>query len=461
MAPLSALGEAAAGRIDLHGQHSHQSLLSPAAQRAGLDAFAHIDLEPVAQAAKRVRAAVDALRGLGGDAATRAREHDMLGFQVGEIDGANLGDADEDDRLAAEEERLANARAHREAAEGAGAALSGDGGVTDILGALVASLAGHPPMSAVHQRLQAAAIELTDVASELRALAEGLDDDPSRLAWLRERRQLLRQLRRKYGEALADVIDYGESARRRLAELDSYDQQAARLEAERDQAVADLALAETTVGRQRRAAGPRLASAIEEQLRTLAMPKARIDVRVGDDRAGDEVTLLLGANPGEPLLPLTKVASGGELARTMLAVRLVLGPGARDGAGSTLVFDEVDAGIGGEAALAVGAALAALARHHQVLVVTHLAQVAAFADQQLAVHKDEIDGRTVATVHRLDETERVVELTRMLSGQPDSVTGRRHAEELRLVARQSVARGRDNAADSVGRASAGTGRRPR
>ncbi|MDQ1378781.1 MAG: repair protein RecN [Acidimicrobiaceae bacterium] len=459
MSPLSALGEAAGALIDLHGQHSHQSLLSPAAQRAGLDAFAGIDLQPVLDARRRLRQAVESLRALGGDAASRAREHDMLSFQVDEVDTAKIVAADEDDHLALEEERLADARAHRDAAAAGDAALSGDGGATDALGAVIARLAGHSPLNAVDERLRAVAIELGDIATDLRSVAESLEDDPVRLAAVRDRRQLLRQLRRKYGETLADVLDYCESARQRLAELDSFDEQAARLEQERDDAARDMADAEVSLGRQRRAGAPQLASAVELHLRSLAMPKARIEVLVGDDPAGEDVTWLLSANPGEPARPLAKVASGGELARTMLAVRLVLGrsgsangtaPGAAVGAqdaadgaahsgAATLVFDEVDAGIGGEAALAVGRALADLARRHQVLVVTHLPQVAAFADQQIAVYKDEIDGRTVATVQRLDDHQRIIELSRMLSGQPDSAAARRHAKELLALAQKTVA----------------------
>ncbi|MDQ1391734.1 MAG: repair protein RecN [Acidimicrobiaceae bacterium] len=455
MSPLSALDEAAGALVDLHGQHSHQSLLSPAAQRAGLDAFAQIDPQPVANAKRARRHAVEGLNRLGGDAASRAREQDMLRFQVAEIDGTKVVAADEDDQLALEEERLADARAHRDAAAAGEAALSGDGGATDALGAVIALLAGHSPMAAVHERLRAVAIELGDIASDLCSLTESLEDDPVRLAAVRDRRQLLRQMRRKYGETLAEVLDYGESARLRLAELDSYEQQASHLEQARDQAARDLADAETSVGHQRRAAAPQLAAAIERQLRTLAMPKARLEVVVGDDRAGEDVSWLLSANPGEAARPLSKVASGGELARTMLAVRLVLGGigptdgptdgptgGATDRGAATLVFDEVDAGVGGEAALAVGRALADLARHHQVLVVTHLPQVAAFADQQIAVYKDEIDGRTVAKVQRLDETARVVELSRMLSGQPDSAAARRHAEELLALAQQGGSRPR-------------------
>jgi DNA repair protein RecN (Recombination protein N) len=160
------------------------------------------------------------------------------------------------------------------------------------------------------------------------------------------------------------------------------------------------------------------------------MPRATIEVAVGGDDPGDDVRFLLAANAGEPAAPLSKVASGGELARAMLALRLALG----DSSVGTLVFDEVDAGIGGEAALAVGRSLSALAEGAQVLVVTHLPQVAAFADAQVAVAKDEVDGRTVATARRVEGPDRVVELSRMLSGQPDSAAARDHAEELLAVA---------------------------
>jgi DNA repair protein RecN (Recombination protein N) len=188
------------------------------------------------------------------------------------------------------------------------------------------------------------------------------------------------------------------------------------------------------VGSARRTAAPGLAAAVSDALRELAMPRAEVRIEVGEEDPGDDVTLLLAANPGERALPLAKVASGGELARTMLALRLVLGG---DGVpGRTLVFDEVDAGVGGEAALAVGRALAAVGTTAQVLVVTHLPQVAAFAEAQVAVRKDEVKGRTVAGARLLDERGRVVELSRMLSGHPDSRTARGHAEELLAVARR-------------------------
>ncbi|MDQ2650213.1 MAG: DNA repair protein RecN, partial [Actinomycetota bacterium] len=183
------------------------------------------------------------------------------------------------------------------------------------------------------------------------------------------------------------------------------------------------------VAQARRTAAPALAEAVQANLTQLAMDRARVEVRVDGEGPADEVSVLLAANPGAPPLPLAKVASGGELARTMLALRLVLTAGP-----PTLVFDEVDAGIGGAAALAVGRSLAALAAQQQVFVVTHLPQVAAFADAHVQVTKESGDDSTVALVSQLDSAERVVELTRMLSGQPDSEVGQAHAEELLALA---------------------------
>ncbi|MGH9120412.1 MAG: DNA repair protein RecN, partial [Acidimicrobiales bacterium] len=213
----------------------------------------------------------------------------------------------------------------------------------------------------------------------------------------------------------------------------SHAELAAELGAARERATQEVAQAEAQVAAARRNAAAPLARAVEDGLRELAMPRARFEVEVAG-RAGEDVTFMFCANPGEPLRPLAKAASGGELSRTMLALRLALRRSGRAEPDPpwrrTMVFDEVDAGIGGEAALAVGGALAALARDHQVLVVTHLPQVAAFADHQLGVAKVVEGGRTATRVSTLDDTERILELTRMMSGGPASPAARRHAEEL-------------------------------
>ncbi|MFN2608551.1 MAG: DNA repair protein RecN [Acidimicrobiales bacterium] len=483
LATVADLGARGRALVDLHGQHASQSLLSARAQRAALDRFGAVDLGPVAAARSDLATVDAALAALGGDARARARELDLLRFQVGEIDAAGLEGADEDEHLEAEEDLLAGAEGHRAAGEAALDELTTDGGALDGLGRAIAACAGHRPLADAEDRLRAAAADLAEGAADLRAVTEAIDVDPERLAAVQDRRRLLRELRRKYGEVLSEVLAYGEQARGRVAELEGHDARVAQLEAERTAMAERVASAAAAVGRARRVAAPRLASAVEGHLRRLAMPRARVEVSVGPEDPGDDVAILLGANAGEATLPLAKVASGGELARACLALRLVLTPGAAEqdlgpgraggdqtsrrrvppgagrggaagqgvapgtagggtdpdaagnGAPAALVFDEVDAGVGGQAAGAVGRALADLAAGgYQVLVVTHLPQVAAFADHQVAVTKEEWGGRTVARAAVVSGQDRVVELSRMLSGQPASATAQGHAEELLATA---------------------------
>jgi DNA repair protein RecN (Recombination protein N) len=438
LAPASALAELAAGLVDLHGQHAHQSLLATAAQRRALDRFGAVDLGPLTAARAELAAVEAELDELGGDERSRAREIDLLRFQVGELDAAGLADPDEDDRLEVEEDALADAVAHQLAAGVGVAALTDDGGAVDSLGAAVGAVAGRAPFARHEARLRALAAELADTATDLRAAGEGIEDDPERLAALRSRRQLLQELRRKYGDTLADVMAFADAARARLAELVDHDRRAEELDRRRERASAAVDRAATVVAAARRAAAPGLAAAVAAVLADLAMPKARLEVAVGDAPPGDDVTFLLAANPGSAPAPLARVASGGELARAMLALRLVLagtaepagGPGASDGP-DTLVFDEVDAGVGGAAARAVGRALGALAsERRQVLVVTHLAQVAAVADDHVVVAKVDDGTTTTASARPVTGEERVAELARMLAGTPESDATRRAAAEL-------------------------------
>jgi DNA repair protein RecN (Recombination protein N) len=430
MATSAALAETAAALVDLHGQHAHQSLLAPAVQRSSLDAAGSISLDAIEGARFELQRLDAEAAELGGDARGRAREIDLLRFQLTELEGASVDDPDEDDQLRDQEARLADASALREAAYGLHALLSSDDGVADQLAAALASLSLEP-LEGLRAALAGLVAETTELAHDALHAAESFEDDPARLVEIGERRRTLGDLRRKYGDTLGEVIAYRDEARRRLDELESHGERAAANEAARSLVLTALADAEAAVGKTRRKAAGPLGRAVEARLRELAMPRARFEVEVGDDRAGSAVTWLLAANPGEPALPLAKVASGGELARTMLAARLVLtSAGAGWGKPRTLVFDEVDAGIGGEAAIAVGQALAALGRYHQVLVVTHLPQVAAVADQHLVVSKDVVDGRTISRLTSVDGDDRVAELSRMLSGRPDSVTAREHAAEL-------------------------------
>ena len=430
-APVGALTEAATGLLELHGQHQHRTLVVPEAQRQALDAFGAIDTGPLESARSRLAALLREADGLGGDADQRAREAEVLKFQVDEIDAAGLNDPNEDAALEAEEDRLAEASAHREAAAVALGALEGtDGsivevGAVDRLAQASGALPGRPPLHALDQRVRAAMAELGDLAGELRSVVETWEDDPERLDEVRSRRRLLHELVRKYGSSLDTVMAYGDAGRARLAALGDLETRAVALDAEILLARTASADAESVVARERRRVAPVLASDIETTLHDLAMPSARFTIRVEGEGSGDDVVFELAANPGEPAQPLARAASGGELSRTMLAVRLAL-----TDAPGVLVFDEVDAGVGGAAATAVGSALAGLGQYAQVLVVTHLAQVAALADHQVEVRKIEADGRTRSEVTRLDPAGRVVEISRMLSGSPDSESARRHASEL-------------------------------
>jgi DNA repair protein RecN (Recombination protein N) len=426
MATASALSEAGSRLVDLHGQHSHQSLLDPASQRAALDTFARVDLAPLIDARNRVRKLASEIERLGGGLDAFSREADLLRFQVEEITSAEITGPEEDDLLRDVEARLSDASDLRQAAASALSAIDSEStGTLDSLGRAVAHLEGAEQLVPLKERARGVQAEAADLASALRNVVETWEDDPERLAEVSSRRAKLSDLRRKYGGTLEEVLRYAAKASERLGEIEDSAGRAESARAEYSIAQRDLEAAESAVAAKRRAAAPSLASAVQSNLRNLAMPAARIEILVGSAAAGDDVSFLLGANPGEPALPLHKVASGGELARTMLAIRLVV-----SGGRPTLVFDEVDAGIGGAAADTVGRALAALAVRHQVLVVTHLPQVAAFAEHHFVVEKQLKAGRTVASVSELTEEDRIVELARMLSGRPESTSARRHAEEL-------------------------------
>jgi DNA repair protein RecN (Recombination protein N) len=445
LVPIQELAALGARLVDLHGQHAHQSLLHPATQRAALDSFGRIDRRPLEVVRARLRRIEESLGAVGGDERARAREIELLRFQVGELDRAGLDDPDEDEALAWLEEALSSASAHREAAWEAVAALLGTAssehagvgglgagrssgppaGVAEALATALAAVSRRPPLAEAEERLRALWAEASELAMDLRRQAEAMEDDPGRLEEVRARRQQLAELKRKYGPTLEEVMSYGEDARRRLVELESHGERVRALEAERRQAGAEAAAEEQALGDARRAAAPGFADAVEARLRRLAMPHARFSVELGGSATAEPVSFVLCPNPGEAPLPLSRAASGGELARAMLALRLVLTEGP-----PTLVFDEVDAGVGGEAALAVGKALAEVARSRQVLVVTHLPQVAAFADHQVAVRKRTGGGRTVADARSLGEAERAEELSRMLSGRPSSARARDHATEL-------------------------------
>jgi DNA repair protein RecN (Recombination protein N) len=465
--PVGVLGELAEHVLAVHGQSDQQRLLKPAQQRSALDRYAG---PPVLVLRERFRAdwarwrdVRTTLEQLRAEAAERTREAELLRLGVAEVEGV-APVAGEDTALAAEIERLANADDLRAAASAAQVALTGDEDTpdgTDALQLLVAArrsvqtAADHDPALAdLASRLAELAHLATDVAGELASYLASVDADPARLAGAQDRLAALTALVRRHAVPDVDgVLAWAARASDRLLELDGADDRIAALEEQDSALEASLGALAGELSQARTAAALRFGEAVTTELAELAMPHARVTaevtsraddagLRVGDQvlAAGpdgvDEVELLLVPHPGAPPRALQKGASGGELSRVMLAVEVVF-------AGSdpvpVMVFDEVDAGVGGRAAVEVGRRLARLARSHQVIVVTHLPQVAAFADAHLQVVKA-ADGGTVTRsgVVLLDDTERVAELSRMLAG-ADTGLSRGHAEELLAAAAQDRA----------------------
>ncbi len=425
---LGVLAETAGELVDICGQRRHQSLFKRSARRQALDVFGGVDLSRLKELRSRRAGIEKRIEEIGGDERARAREMDVLEHQLLELDRAALDDPQEEKSLEAIEQTLANAADIREAAGRGAHVLGGDGPVTEALAEVHSALdeAVHfPSLVECARRVADLQAEVSDLAAELRSKAEEVPDDPQRLAEVIERRAILAGLRRKYGETLEDVISYRNETRSRLETLRGADELCAELTAQLSEAVSEERAESARVGARRRESASALAERVSEELRLLAMPKARLSLAVGEEDPGDDVEFLLAVNSGSSPIPISKAASGGELSRTMLALYVVLLE-----APPTVVLDEVDAGIGGEAGIWVGRALARLSEFRQILVVTHLPQVAAYADAHISISKVDDGSTSWVTAQRLSDEERKVELARMLSGSPDSESARGHAGEL-------------------------------
>jgi DNA repair protein RecN (Recombination protein N) len=440
MATVATLAEVGQSLVDIHGQHAHQRLMSASVQRDSLDAFGKVDTSALREAREAVTQIDANLAALGGDEKSRVREIDLLSFQCEEIENAGLSRPDEDQALSREEDELGDVVRHQEALQKVSALLSDDGNAVDLLGQVSRSLSPISSMREVRERVENLLAELNDISHTVRGAAENSEENPERLEEIRLRRQALRDLVRKYGDTIADVMAFGAEARIRLNELLSYSERVQDLETSRVAALKVLHSRQLEVGRQRRKTAPGLAAAVEKRLRLLALPHATIQVSVGDeatDPSGEAVSFMLAANPGSAPMPITKVASGGELARVMLALRLVL---TTDPA--TMVFDEVDAGIGGAAAVAVAQALRELGNDHQVFAVTHLAQVAASAHSHIVVSKSVKSGKTYGRATKVLQEDRVGEIARMLSGGIADESALTHAQEILNTLGAPVSRGK-------------------
>jgi DNA repair protein RecN (Recombination protein N) len=456
--PVGVVAELAEGLLAVHGQTDQLRLSRPAEQRRALDRYAGADHLALLD---RYRTAYRQWRELAADLErrhTQARElaqaADVLRHGLEDI-GSVAPEPGEDEALDTQAKRLSDADALRAAADAARLALVGDvsgefgGGdapqdATAALATAERALAGSddPTLVMLAQDLADAVAVVSDVAGQLAGYVADLDADPARLAEVLDRRAAITALVRKYaglGEGLTGVFAWAEDADRRLSELDVSDEALQSLTAARDAARAEVDRLAAELSSGRRTAAEGFAAEVGRELAGLAMKSARVSFSIDSDPAApgadgiDEVALLLAPHPGAPPRPVHRGASGGELSRVMLAIEVVF-------AGAdpvpVMVFDEVDAGVGGQAAGEIGRRLARLARDHQVVVVTHLAQVAAFADTHLVVDKtpDTGAGVTATDIRAVDGEERVRELARMLSGLSGSDTGQAHARELLAVA---------------------------
>jgi DNA repair protein RecN (Recombination protein N) len=446
-APAADLQELAAPLLSFYGQHEHRKLMLTSAQLELLDAFcgakhlaARSELAGVHARGRELEGSLAELRDLAG---ARDRELDLLEFELAEIEAAAPDEAEKQE-LVARRKRLRHLTALRGAAAGASEALAPDegGGAATLLAAAVASLEGVGGVDAdldqLAERARTVALEADDVAAELRRYAEGLEGgahaeggSASELEAVEERLAALDRLERKHGGSIAAVLAHGERCRARRDELAGAEVALEAATAKLEEARSDLVARAQALSATRAKAAPKLADAVRARLSALAMDGASFEIALEPrEEAGptgaDAVEFLIAPNPGVPPAPLRDTASGGEASRVMLALLAV----ANEASQSTLVFDEVDAGIGGQTARAVGEELRALAAGRQIVCITHLPQIASLAARHFAIEKDPSVEPARTTVRELAKAEIVGELVRMLGAEADDVAARRHAKEL-------------------------------
>jgi DNA repair protein RecN (Recombination protein N) len=448
-ATVSALRQLAPELALVHAQSETLVAFDATQQRLLLDRSAQIGTEAVAGAYERWRGLRAELAALNSAESDRLRQMDLWSFQAKEIESAAIADAEEDVRLESEKRLLANAE---RLFTGANAALDllyeGEVSAETLLGGAVKHVEDlarfQEKFAEAVQQLRSAQAVVEDVAATLRDFADGATASPERLAEVEDRLALLDRMKRKYGPALGDVIAFGESAAARLSDLENRDARAAELQAAVEAAAKAYREAAGAVTAQRKTAAEKLARVAERQINELAM-RVRFAMEVtAQEEPGswtaagwDGIEYRIATNPGEPLKPLTEIASGGEMSRVMLALKVAVEEQAaklakKKGAvlPRTLVFDEIDIGIGGRAAEAVGQKLKALSRTQQVLCITHLPQIAAFADRHLLIEKSERAGRTRTGVRTMADPERIEEIARMLSGASLTEASRLHARQM-------------------------------
>ncbi len=436
MVTVQSLAELGRTLVDVHGQHEHQSLLNPESQMSILDTFGGLapQVEQVASLHEKVQGLKKKIADLNLNARERAQRIDLLKFQTEEIDAA-APEPGEEVRLEEERDILSNLARLNELVESSYYALYGeDGAALEKLSKAVDALREITEIdggaSEVLELLEQAVPLVDDASHSLRSFKEKYDVDPARLDAVEERLELFRTLKKKYGETVEEVLKYRDEAQRELQGMEAADESADELEAELFSLQGRLADAAKKLTTGRKKAAKSIETSVKAILKGLALEKAAFTVDVREDSisgtGADTIEFLFSANPGEAPKPLSKVASGGELSRIMLAIKSTL---READSVPVLIFDEVDAGIGGKTAVNVSSKLKELSTGRQVLCITHLAQIASLADVHFFIEKGEKQGRVYVTVSKLEGTEREEEVARMLSGSVTD-TSLEHAREI-------------------------------
>ncbi len=443
LVPVASLKSVSDTLVDIHGQHEHQALLDAENHISYLDAYCHAESLPIIEkidaiVSRRNELMLKRNSGFSSER-EREREMDMLHYQIEEIASANL-EAGEEERLNAEKTVLLNAERIRTALETAHMALSGaeEGSALSAIDTARRSMrdiaALNKDYEALGDKIEELYYAAEDISFVLRDTSENVESDMQRLEEIEQRLKLISDLKRKYGRTVEDVIDFGKDAGTKLNELENAEALAAELDAKLDRLKAEYNVAADELSKVRRAAGDRLKRDVLNELKDLGMAKAMFDVALSDASGGEPrkggretAEFMLSANPGEPLKPLEKVASGGELSRIMLCFKSIFADNDRV---PTLIFDEIDTGISGRTAAVVGEKMLGIAKKHQVICVTHLAQIAALAEAHLMVRKYDDGKNTFVETRQLNEEEKVQRIAQMMDGESDSPSALTHAREL-------------------------------
>lgn len=443
LVPVASLKSVSDTLVDIHGQHEHQALLDAENHISYLDAYCHAESLPIIEkidaiVSRRNELMLKRNSGFSSER-EREREMDMLRYQIEEIASANL-EAGEEERLNAEKTVLLNAERIRTALETAHMALSGaeEGSALSAIDTVRRSMrdiaALNKDYEALGDKIEELYYAAEDISFVLRDTSENVESDMQRLEEIEQRLKLISDLKRKYGRTVEDVIDFGKDAETKLNELENAEALAAELDAKLDKLKAEYNVAADELSKVRRAAGDRLKRDVLNELKDLGMAKAMFDVALSDASGGEPrkggretAEFMLSANPGEPLKPLERVASGGELSRIMLCFKSIFADNDRV---PTLIFDEIDTGISGRTAAVVGEKMLGIAKKHQVICITHLAQIAALADAHLMVRKYDDGKNTFVETRQLNEEEKVQRIAQMMDGESDSPSALTHAREL-------------------------------